>query len=205
MILFDPDQPEAATGFPRLIKALSASQTSPRSRSPLPSRATLSRHLRNAKEAIRLKGDVSLLLTTDRGVRNLNRRYRKKDKATDVLSFPAVSHGFFGATGHAGDLAISVETAAKQAKDQGHSLSTELRVLMLHGLLHLAGYDHETDQGEMARKESRLRARLGLPEGLIERAGHQAGKASSSGSNPRPAGSAAQRKRSVTRSARSRP
>ncbi len=176
MILFDPDQPEAASGFPILIRTLSASRTDRPKRSPLPSRTTLSRHLRSAKEAVRLKGDVSLLLTTDRGIRRLNRRYRQKDRATDVLSFPAGRDSFFGANEHAGDLAISVETAARQAQDRGHSLSTELRVLMLHGVLHLAGYDHETDQGEMAHKESRLRAKLGLQQGLIERTGHDTAK-----------------------------
>lgn len=181
MILFDPDQPEAANGFPKLIQTLSVPHTGARRRSPLPSHATLSRHLHSAKEAVRLKGDVSLLLTTDRGIRSLNRRYRKKDRATDVLSFPAAGEGFPGAGSHAGDLAISVETAVRQAQDQGHSLSTELRVLMLHGLLHLAGYDHETDEGEMARKEFRLRARLGLPQGLIERTGDDTAKGRSKG------------------------
>jgi probable rRNA maturation factor len=124
----------------------------------------LSRYLREAQAVVGLKGEVSVLLTTDDGIRGLNRRFRKKNKATDVLSFPAEA-GF----GVAGDLAISVETAARQAAEQGHRLSVELRVLMLHGLLHLAGYDHEADAGEMARKERRLRTRLGLPLGLIER------------------------------------
>ena len=68
-----------------------------------------------------------------------------------------------------GDLAISVETALRQAVEQGHRLASEIKVLMLHGLLHLAGYDHETDAGEMERRERRVRARLGLPLGLIER------------------------------------
>ena len=105
------------------------------------------------------------MLTTDDGIRMLNRRFRKKNKATDVLSFPVDGPS----SGLAGDLAISVETAARQAAEHGHALRVELRVLMLHGLLHLAGYDHETDQGEMAKKESRLRAKLKLPLGLIER------------------------------------
>jgi probable rRNA maturation factor len=70
----------------------------------------------------------------------------------------------------AGDLAISVETARRQAEDQGHALTCELKVLILHGLLHLAGYDHESDKGKMARRESQLRAKLNLPQGLIERA-----------------------------------
>jgi probable rRNA maturation factor len=112
-----------------------------------------------------LKGEVSALLTTDDGIRSLNRRFRKKNKATDVLSFPVDDPSF----GQAGDLAISVETAARQARDQGHKLSIELRVLMLHGMLHLAGYDHEVDKGQMAKIEKRLRAQLKLPQGLIER------------------------------------
>jgi probable rRNA maturation factor len=122
------------------------------------------RSLREAQLAVGLKGEVSVLLTTDDGIRALNRRFRKKNKATDVLSFP-VEAGF----GLAGDLAISVDTAARQAAEQGHRLSVELRVLMLHGLLHLAGYDHESDNGMMAKVERRLRAKLRLPQGLIER------------------------------------
>ncbi len=155
MILLDPDQPEAANGFPQLGPALS-----------LPSRPTLMRYLREAQTAVGLKGEVSVLLTTDGGIRGLNRRFRKKDKATDVLSFPVED----ASLGLAGDLAISVETAARQATEQGHRLSVEVRVLVLHGLLHLAGYDHEIDNGAMAKKEQRLRAKLGLPQGLIERA-----------------------------------
>ncbi len=158
MILFDPDQPEAVEGFPQLAVASGGVTLS------IPKRPTLMRSLREAQLAVGLKGEVSVLLTTDDGIRALNRRFRKKNKATDVLSFP-VEAGF----GLAGDLAISVETAARQAEEQGHRLSVELRVLMLHGLLHLAGYDHEVDDGAMARKERRLRAKLRLPQGLIER------------------------------------
>jgi len=157
MILFDPEQSEAVEGFPGLKAAGD-------SRSVLPTRPTLMRYLREAQGAVRLKGEVTVLLTTDAGIRRLNRRFRGKNKATDVLSFPAEA-GF----GIAGDLAISVETAARQAAEQGHALRVELRVLMLHGLLHLAGMDHEVDKGEMAKKEGRLRAKLGLPLGLIER------------------------------------
>jgi probable rRNA maturation factor len=73
----------------------------------------------------------------------------------------------------AGDLAISVETARRQAADQGHALTCELKVLILHGLLHLAGYDHEADNGKMARREQKLRASLRLPHGLIERTTHK--------------------------------
>lgn len=188
MILFDPDQPEAASGFPRLavVRADGALK------SPVPTRPTLTRYLREAQTAVGLKGEVSVLLTTDEGIRGLNRRFRKKNKATDVLSFPAAP-GF----GVAGDLAISVETAARQAAEQGHRLSVELRVLMLHGMLHLAGMDHEVDDGKMARKERRLRARLGLPMGLIERVetpgkrtsgpkGRSVSAARTPGINPRP-------------------
>ena len=170
MILFDPDQPEAASGFPKLAREpLSSSNVPP---AAIPSRVTLIRYLREAQAAVGLRGEVSVLLTTDAGIRSLNRRFRKKNKATDVLSFPAIRDGFTEGSAFAGDLAISVETAARQAREQGHRLSVELRVLMLHGLLHLAGYDHEADKGEMARKERRLRAKLRLPQGLIERVEH---------------------------------
>jgi probable rRNA maturation factor len=159
MIVFDPDQPEAAEGFPRLRTAAAGG------RPVLPSRPTLERYARAAQDAVRLKGVVSVLLTTDAGIRALNRRYAKKNKATDVLSFPVDDPRF----GSAGDLVISVEMAQRQARDQEHALSVELRVLMLHGMLHLAGYDHETDDGAMAKIERRLRTRLRLPLGLIER------------------------------------
>jgi len=114
-----------------------------------------------------LKGQVTVLLTTDAAIAKLNKQFRGKNKATDVLSFPA-SDGP-GAEGLAGDLAISVTTALGQAAEQGHSLSTEIKVLVLHGLLHLAGFDHEADEGQMARRERLLRAKLKLPQGLIER------------------------------------
>ncbi len=156
MILFDPDQPEAAAGFPSLMPAA------------FPKPATLARHLREAQRAVGLEGEVTVLLTTDAGIRKLNRRFRKMNKATDVLSFPA-EPGF----GMAGDLAISADTAARQASDHGHRVGVEVRVLMLHGLLHLAGFDHEADSGEMAAKEAELRARLRLPLGLIERVGEK--------------------------------
>ncbi|MGB6974540.1 MAG: rRNA maturation RNase YbeY [Terracidiphilus sp.] len=133
----------------------------------LPSTRTLAGFLRVAQQAMRLRGEVTVLLTTDKAIRRLNRRFRKFNKATDVLSFPA---GSLAAGAMAGDLAISVQTARRQAEAQGHALSMEIKVLVLHGLLHLAGYDHETDDGQMARRERWLRARLGLPQGLIERA-----------------------------------
>ncbi len=125
----------------------------------------LSRFLLRAKKAVGLQGDVTALLCGDTRIRQLNRDFRGKNKATDVLSFLAGENA--GDT--AGDLAISVETAAKQAARHGHDLSTELRVLMLHGMLHLAGFDHESDTGEMQQHEATLRDRFKLPGGLIER------------------------------------
>lgn len=119
-----------------------------------------------ARKAIRLKGDVSLLLTGNRQMRALNRSFRGKDKPTDVISFPAVEAV---RTRFAGDLAISLDIATSNARHLGHSAEDEIRILILHGLLHLSGHDHETDNGQMARKESRLRKQLGLPSGLIDR------------------------------------
>ncbi len=114
--------------------------------------------------AIPLNGDVSVLLTGDAAIRRLNREFRHKDKATDVLSFPALAGE--GATAVAGDLAVSVDTAARYARRFGHSLQLEVKILLLHGLLHLAGYDHEADQGEMAAREEALRRRFRLPRTL---------------------------------------
>src|SRR4051812_919712 len=107
---------------------------------------------------------VTCLIANDAEVRRLNRFFRGKDEATDVLSFPPANPN-----GVAGDIAISIDRARIQAAERGHSLADELRILMLHGALHLAGMDHESDSGEMARAESRWRKRLGLPDGLIAR------------------------------------
>ena len=107
---------------------------------------------------------ITCLIANDGEVRRLNRFFRGKDQVTDVLSFPPAK-----ANGIAGDIAISIDRARIQAAERGHSLSDELRVLMLHGALHLAGMDHESDSGEMARAEIRWRKKLGLPDGLIER------------------------------------
>lgn len=123
--------------------------------------------LSRATKAIGLVGDVSVLLTTDERVRALNHQFRGLDKPTDVLSFPAAPA--FAEDGEIGDLAISWETAQRQATEHNHPLPIEIKILMLHGLLHLAGHDHETDSGEMARRETELRKELGLPVGLIER------------------------------------
>lgn len=132
--------------------------------------------LADASHAAKLQGSVAVLLTGDTEIRRLNCEFRSKDKATDVLSFPAGED--HGRSRLAGDLAISVETAAREAGQRGHPLDTELRILLLHGVLHLAGYDHETDQGEMARKEDALRRKLGLKQGLIERTAAPAEKRS---------------------------
>ena len=112
----------------------------------------------------RARGTVTVAIVSDARVRALNRQYRKKDTPTDVLSFPARERGFLG------DVVIASGVAARQAREAGHSLAIEVRVLALHGLLHLLGYDHERDDGRMARLERRLRKRGGLREGLTERA-----------------------------------
>ena len=125
--------------------------------------------LSKAKSAIKLRGNVSVMLATDKTVRALNKEYRGKNKATDVLSFPVDAEHPSAAKRQAGDLAISLDTAHRQAEEHGHALQMEVKILMLHGLLHLAGYDHETDGGEMAGRESALRKQLGLPLGLIQR------------------------------------
>lgn len=104
------------------------------------------------------------LLTKDRELRRLNREFRKQDHATDVLSFPAGN-----ASDSLGDIAISYSRAKRQAAEYGHSVQREIEILMLHGVLHLLGMDHETDRGQMARTESKWRAAFGLPCGLIAR------------------------------------
>lgn len=116
------------------------------------------------------RGDLSVAIVSDRRMRALNRQFRGKDSVTDVLSFPASQSALAApsAAGFLGDIVIAAGVAGRQAKDAGHSLQTELRVLSLHGLLHLLGYDHETDDGRMARAEARLRKKARLPEGLIE-------------------------------------
>src|SRR4051794_33412364 len=112
----------------------------------------------------RLKGDVNVLLTSDRKMRELNRRFRRKDKTTDVLSFPSLDGG---------DIAISIPLAKKNGRALGHGIADELKILILHGALHLKGHDHESDDGAMARLEQRLRKTLALPLSLTERAESQ--------------------------------
>jgi probable rRNA maturation factor len=122
-------------------------------------------------------GDISLALVSDRLIQALNAHFRRRDSPTDVLSFPdtatrAPRPAPRAATRAVGDIVISTDTARRQAREAGHSYATELKVLALHGLLHLLGYDHHarSDRGRMARMERRLRAKGGLREGLIERA-----------------------------------
>ena len=125
----------------------------------------LARFVTRAGKAARVRGSVNVLVTTSHELKSLNRRFRQLNKPTDVLSFPPMLE----ANGFAGDVAISADIAARNAKQLGHSPAEEVKILTLHGLLHLAGHDHETDGGEMAKLEQRLRKSLGLPVGLIER------------------------------------
>jgi probable rRNA maturation factor len=131
--------------------------------------------LRGAADALRIRGEVALVIAGDTVLHDLNRRYRGKDKPTDVLSFPgpcgehvagpkesrrSECAACVGQTPSLGDIVISVDTAAANARDLGRTLPQELDVLALHGFLHVLGYDHETDDGTMDRLEKRLRKRL---------------------------------------------
>ncbi|HKW18118.1 MAG TPA: rRNA maturation RNase YbeY [Terriglobales bacterium] len=132
--------------------------------------------VRAVRKAAGLRGEVSVLITSDLMIRRLNSRFRGKHSATDVLSFPAAeSNGFTG------DIAISLDIASRNARRLGHSVTEEIRILILHGILHLAGYDHEDDQGEMEEKETELREKFGLSTGLIERSVAQENSSSVAG------------------------
>jgi probable rRNA maturation factor len=130
------------------------------------SAAALARFVARAQRSTGLRGSVDVLLTGNPELRALNRRFRGKNRPTDVLSFPA---GDSPRNGFAGDIAISVDIAKQNAKRLGHATAEEIKILCLHGLLHLAGFDHESDQGQMAKKERSLRRSLGLVSGLTER------------------------------------
>ena len=118
----------------------------------------------------RARGTVTIVLVGDATIRRLNREWRGKDRATDVLSFPTDDGPRVrGQLRHLGDIVIATGVARRQAAAARHAYGTELKVLALHGLLHLLGYDHETDAGQMARAEQRLRRKGGLSSGLIER------------------------------------
>jgi probable rRNA maturation factor len=143
----------------------------------------LVRFVTRARRAVGLKVGVNVLLTTSSEMKSLNRRFRKKDKTTDVLSFPAAPEI---QKQLAGDIAISAEIATKNARALGHSPSEEVKILVLHGILHLRGYDHECDNGKMQGREKQLRAKFRLPLGLIERSAEDTGARDVAGvrSNP---------------------
>ena len=130
-------------------------------------RAALEEFVAKAGRVARLRGTVTLMVTDDREIRALNLQFKGSGRPTDVLSFPAPVF----VQGFAGDIVISAQYAARTAHRLGHRVSDEVRILALHGILHLAGYDHESDNGEMARHELLMRTRLRLPTGLIERSG----------------------------------
>jgi probable rRNA maturation factor len=140
----------------------------------------------------RAGGSVTIAFVSDAAMRRLNKQFAGKDKATDVLSFRTADGATAGRgragrgladragrgsedpryiSGHLGDIVIATGVARRQAREAGHSYARELRMLALHGFLHLLGYDHETDNGTMARVEARLRRKGGLGVGVIERAG----------------------------------
>ena len=138
----------------------------------------LEKFLSDVMQSLQVEQDVSVSLVSDSAMARMNQTYRGKPGATDVLSFPLNGNaprkksprpdlfaGENSAAGYLGDIAIAPETARRNARRSGRSLPLELRILILHGLLHLLGYDHETDRGEMDRMERRLRRRLGLRRG----------------------------------------
>jgi probable rRNA maturation factor len=125
---------------------------------------SLERFAGTAQRAVGLRGSVAVVVTSSAEMKRMNGWFRGKNKPTDVLSFVAQ-----GIRGYAGDISISADIAKENAARLGHRVDEEVKVLVLHGMLHLAGYDHEIDKGEMARKEQQLRTKLGLPATLIER------------------------------------
>jgi probable rRNA maturation factor len=169
--------PEGSRGPHRAFRVLVGDEHGRR----VPSATALGRWLKTIAP-VRARGTVSIALVSDARVRALNRRYRGVNRTTDVLSFSA-NPGPLAASPEKrvtsnearvtalGDIVIARGVARRQAREAGHSELTEWRVLALHGLLHLLGYDHARDGGRMQRAESRLRRRGGLPDGLIERAG----------------------------------
>jgi len=132
----------------------------------------LERFVLRARKAVGLRGQVNVLVTSSASVRSLNLRFRRQNKATDVLSFPSTTSISESrkAAKVAGEVAISAEIALQNSFRLRHPAAQEIKILALHGILHLAGFDHERDNGEMAQKEAKLRRALGLPTALIERA-----------------------------------
>jgi probable rRNA maturation factor len=135
------------------------------------SEATLQRFVLRARKAAGVSGAVNVLVTSSAAVRALNRQFRGKNKATDVLSFPGAASASGSRTPAklAGDVAISADIAFENSLRLGHAAAQEIKILALHGILHLAGFDHERDNGKMARKEEKLRRAFRLPAALIER------------------------------------
>jgi len=124
------------------------------------SATAIQRFVRQAQKLAKVSGDVDILISGNKRLQELNRRFRHKNKPTDVLSFPRPIGG---------DIAISADIARENAALHGHAAAMELKILVLHGMLHLAGHDHESDNGKMARLETRLRTQLKLPASLIDR------------------------------------
>jgi probable rRNA maturation factor len=141
---------------------------------------TLQRFVLRARRAVGLRGMVNVLVTSSTAVRSLNRQFRRLNAETDVLSFPPMASPSKSRkqANLAGDVAISADIARQNSDQLGHAAGEEIKILALHGILHLAGFDHERDNGEMARKELKLRRALGLPAALIERAQSQRGQPS---------------------------
>lgn len=138
-------------------------------------RRSLERFARTLRDEVSCGVGFTCMVTDDREIRRLNREFRGKDYPTDVLSFPSAPDLLVAASPpeiavSLGEIAISANRAAAQAAARRHSAEAEIQILMLHGLLHLLGMDHETDRGQMARAEARWRQRLALPTALIERA-----------------------------------
>ncbi len=140
---------------------------------PVPqlSKPALERFLLRVRRAVKLKGTVNVLVTSSAQLRAMNRQFRGHNKPTDVLSFPSAVPTRTPARPFAGDVAISADIARENAARLGHPMADEIRILALHGVLHLAGFDHERDNGQMARKELQLRQRLRLPVSLLQRNG----------------------------------
>jgi probable rRNA maturation factor len=173
----------------------------------------LARFLNRGRRILKLDGEVTLLLASSVQLRRLNRKFRGQDYATDVLSFPSeIPHqrqkrpSPGPRAGYVGDIAISADMARQNGRRLGHGVAVEIKTLILHGLLHLVGYDHESDNGRMARREVRLRGALGLPEGLIERSNpDHSGRAKGKPARPASAAAKAETGGGKLRVRRSRP
>lgn len=144
------------------------------------SAASLARFAKRAGDLAALEGKFNVFITDDGDLREWNARFRGKDKSTDVLTFPAAQPDF------AGEIAIASGIAAANAKSYGHSVTEEIKILILHGILHLCGCDHEKDDGMMSRREEKLRLALRLPTGLIGRNSGKAGVAEKAGRTNKP-------------------